>query len=157
NPDYAGTVTLTSSDTAATLPVPSTLTGGDMYITLRTLGNQTIRAVDAANPAIQGTSAQILVHNGTYGHLKVEAASCTWTGSISAWYYLVTAEDGLNNRMTDYFGMVRLSSTDPQAVLPADTGLSSPNWGVFHSALNTVGMQTITAVDLSGQLVSGTS
>ena len=48
---YSGTVSLSSTDASAVLPAASTLTAGvgTFQVTLKTLGNQTITATDAAN------------------------------------------------------------------------------------------------------------
>jgi hypothetical protein len=62
-PTYAGTVQFASSDSAASLPPPSTLTGGvgTFSATLKTPGTQTITATDTVNNsgpnAITGTSS----------------------------------------------------------------------------------------------------
>jgi hypothetical protein len=62
---YTGTVSLTSSDAAATFtPNPYTFTGGDAGLhtfsaTLNTPGSQTITAKDTSNSAINGTSNAI--------------------------------------------------------------------------------------------------
>jgi hypothetical protein len=55
---YGGTVHFTSTDAQATLPANSTLTNGTgtFTATLRTLGTQTITAVDTVNASIIGTS-----------------------------------------------------------------------------------------------------
>ena len=64
-PTYAGTVQFTSSDSTASLPAPSVLTGGvgTFSATLRTPGSQTITATDTVHKtgpgAITGTSATI--------------------------------------------------------------------------------------------------
>ena len=60
---YAGTVALTSSDGAATLPANSALTNGTktFTVTLATTGNQTVTATDTVTHAITGTSGSIAV------------------------------------------------------------------------------------------------
>ena len=68
--DYAGTVTLTSSDPAATLPAPYAYAAKDTAqhtftgIVLRTPGNQTITATDSNGFSV--TSAPIAVAAGSY-------------------------------------------------------------------------------------------
>jgi hypothetical protein len=69
SPDYTGTVTLTSSDPAATLPAPYTLAAKDAAqhtftgIVLRTAGTQTITATDSNGFKI--TSGPIAVNAGS--------------------------------------------------------------------------------------------
>jgi uncharacterized protein (TIGR03437 family) len=60
---YAGTVHFTSSDSAATLPVNSTLaTGaGTFSATLNTVGNRTVTATDTVTSSITGTSNSVNV------------------------------------------------------------------------------------------------
>ena len=59
---YTGTVHLTSSDGAATLPGDYTFVGGDngvhvLSVTLKTAGSQTVTATDTVIGSITGTSA----------------------------------------------------------------------------------------------------
>lgn len=65
---YPGTVHFTSTDTQATLPADSTLTGGTgtFSATLNTAGKWTIAATDTAAPSITGVSTSINV-SGTQG------------------------------------------------------------------------------------------
>src|SRR5204862_4585063 len=60
---YSGTVHFTSSDGQAVLPGNATLTSGTGTFSaiLRTTGNQTLTATDAATPTITGTSNAIKV------------------------------------------------------------------------------------------------
>ena len=60
---YAGTVHFTSSDTQATLPADSTLTGGtgNFSVIFKSPGNQTVSAKDTATASIAGTSAVVSV------------------------------------------------------------------------------------------------
>ena len=62
-PTYAGTVTFTSSDPAATLPANSTLTNGlgTFTATFNTQGPQSLTASDVAVPTINGTQSGIVV------------------------------------------------------------------------------------------------
>src|SRR5205814_9608457 len=64
---YSGTVHFTSSDSTASLPANSALTGGtgSFSATLNRSGSQTITATDTANGSINGTSAPIAVRGLT--------------------------------------------------------------------------------------------
>jgi hypothetical protein len=68
----------------------------------------------------------------------------------------VTAQDAFNNTATAYGGTVHFTSSDGQAVLPANTTLSSGT-GSFSATLKTAGSQTITATDTVTASVTGTS
>ena len=59
--NYSGTAHFTSTDAQATLPANSTLTNGigAFAATMKTVGNQTITATDAATASITGTSNSI--------------------------------------------------------------------------------------------------
>src|ERR1019366_4789180 len=67
---YAGTVRLTSSDSAAVLPANSTLSSGQhaFTVTLKTAGAHTVTATDTANSGISGTTAAIAVAPATTTH-----------------------------------------------------------------------------------------
>ena len=54
--------------------------------------------------------------------------------------------DQFNNTDTNYAGTVHFSSTDAQAVLPADATLAS-GVGTFNGTFATPGSQTLTATD----------
>ena len=60
---YSGTAHFTSTDAQSTLPANSTLTNGigTFTATMKTVGNQTITATDAATASITGTSNSIAV------------------------------------------------------------------------------------------------
>jgi hypothetical protein len=70
----------------------------------------------------------------------------------------VTAEDVTNHTDTGYTGTVHFTSTDPQAVLPADYAFMASDKGshIFSVTFGSVGSQTVTATDTSS-LVNGTS
>jgi Galactose oxidase, central domain/Kelch motif len=78
-PNYAGTVTFTSTDGQAVLPSNSRLTNGtgssDFSVTLETTGNQTITATDVATPSLTATSTSI--------HVSPPASGFTPTGNMS--------------------------------------------------------------------------
>jgi len=66
---YAGSVHFTSSDTGATLPPDSTLTGGigKFTVTLATHGKQTITVTDTVNSALTGTATVYFASHQHYG------------------------------------------------------------------------------------------
>jgi hypothetical protein len=144
--NYFGQVHFTSSDVRATLPNNTNLTNGvgTFSATLKTAGNQTITATDASTSSITGTSTAIAVSPGAATGFILNAPASTTAGSLIS--ITVTAQDAFNNVATGYTGTVHFSSTDGQATLPANGGLTN-GVGHFSAILRTAGTQTITATD----------
>ena len=76
-PTYLGTVTFSSSDTAATLAANATLTAGTgtFAATLNTAGTQTVTATDTVTEAITGVSGNITpvyILNGIVSYWKLD-------------------------------------------------------------------------------------
>jgi hypothetical protein len=71
----------------------------------------------------------------------------------------VTAEDQYGEVTPYYTGTVHLSSTDGNAVLPADYGFTSGDAGArtFNVTFKTTGTQKVTATDTQSASVAGTS
>jgi hypothetical protein len=156
---YSGTVHFTSTDAQAVLPANSTLTAGTKIFsspTLKTAGNQTITATDTVTGSITGTSSSITVNAGAAASFTVSATS-PQTASV-AFNVTVTAKDQFNNIATGYSGIVHFTSTDAQAVLPANSALTAGAKTFFSSTtLKTVGTQTVAATDTVTGTLTGTS
>jgi hypothetical protein len=153
---YSGMVHFTSSDGQAVLPVDSTLTQGTgmFSATLKTAGNQTIAATDTIDSSITGTSNTIAVAAAAATHFTVLAPA---TATANTFFnFTVTALDQFNNTATGYIGTVHFTSSDAQAVLPANSTLTS-GAGVFSAKLKATGTQTITATDTVTSSIIGTS
>ena len=160
--NYAGTVTLTSSDSAAVyVPKSSTLTSGvgKFSVSLVTVGSQTLTASDSQNPAIKGT-ALVNVSAVWRNHFAFNLPSNTTTAGNPLIGFVI-AEDQFNNTATSFSGTVNLSTTDTQAATTG--GLTSPaslsnGFGFFAVVLKTAGTQTITASipSVSG-IITGTT
>src|SRR4029077_20968186 len=90
----------------------------------------------------------------TATHFSVMAPATATTGT--PFNFTVTAEDALNNTVTGYTGTVHFTSSDSQAVLPANTTLTSGT-GTFAVTLKTGGSQTITATETVNGAVTGSS
>ena len=153
---YGGTVHFTSSDGNATLPSDSTLSNGTRTFsaTLRTAGNQTLIAADTVTPSITGTSNSVNVASAAATHFNVTAPASATAGT--AFNFTVTALDQFNNKATGYSGIVHFTSSDGQAVLPANSTLTNGT-GTFSATLKTAGTQTITATDTANGSITGTS
>ena len=92
------------------------------------------------------------------------AASFAVTGPATATAgtagtYTVTAKDAFGNTATGYTGTVHLTSSDPQAVLPADYTFTGGDAGVhaFSVTLKSAGTRTVTATDTVTGSITGTS
>src|SRR5439155_1477351 len=121
---YSGVVHFTSTDPQASLPANSTLSNGEgtFIAALSTAGAQTITATDTVNAGLVGTSNHVIVSAAAAAKFIVHAAPA----SISAGQAVsvtVTALDTFNNTASTYAGTVSFTSSDNQAVLPADSVL----------------------------------
>jgi hypothetical protein len=155
---YSGTVHFTASDTQAVLPGSATLTGGVGFFAaiLRTAGNQTIVATDAANATLTGSSSPIAVSAAGVARFSVTNGLLSFPGVLSGPQnfavtgtplgFTVTALDAFGNVATTYAGVVHFTSSDGAAALPADTTLAN-GVGIFSATLATAGTQTLTATD----------
>jgi hypothetical protein len=148
---YSGTVHFAVTDSAGTIPVNSTISGGVGYFAavLRTAGTQTITAVDTVTNTLSGISAPILVEPGAAAQFLVTSKPNIPAGT--PFKFTVTALDQFNNTVTNYNGTVGFSSGDSLSSLPASTTLTSGT-GTFSATLSTAGSQLLRATGLlSGQ------
>jgi hypothetical protein len=153
---YTGTMRFTSTDGSASLPANTTLTNGTgtFSVTFKTAGYQTITATDTVTSSITGTSNTITVSAGPATHFSVSAPASAAAGT--AFILTVTALDAYSNTATGYTGMVKFTSTDGQASLPANTTLTS-GAGTVSVTLKTVATQTVTATDTVTSSITGIS
>src|SRR5439155_525137 len=140
----------------AVLPANSTLTSGSgtFSATLKTAGSQTITATDTITASITGTSNGITVSATAANHFAVSAPTSATAGS--AFSFTVTALDQFNNTATDYPAFPTTTLFRSQAVLPANSTLTSGS-GTFSATLKTAGSQTITATDTITASITGIS
>src|SRR5262249_52523698 len=68
--------------------------------------------------------------------------------------FTVTAKDSFNNTATGYTGTVHFTSSDSQAVLPANSTLTNGT-GSFSATLKTAGTQSLTATDTVTSSITG--
>ena len=152
---YVGTVHFTSSDSQAVLPPDSALTNGTgtFSVTLKTAGNQTITTTTGS---LTGTSSPIAVSAGAVSQFSLTAVNSAPAGT--AFNITVNAVDASNNVASNYSGTVHFTSSDSQAVLPANSTLTNGT-GTFSVTLKTVGggSQTITATDTATASITGSS
>jgi hypothetical protein len=145
---YTGTVNFTSSDSQAVLPANGSLTNGvgTFSVTLKRAGNQTLAVAAATGLPGQQVSGStvVLVSAAALSHLQLTAPSSVIAGSAAS--LTLSALDPFNNIATSFNGIVQLTSSDKQAVLPAVVTLAS-GVGTVTATLTTAGSQTLTAID----------
>ncbi|HLN26793.1 MAG TPA: hypothetical protein VK395_03555, partial [Gemmataceae bacterium] len=156
---YTGTVTFSSSDTQASLPANAALTNGTgtFSATFNSLGTQSLTATDTVTSTITGSESGIVIYSPTVvTSLLVTGFSSTVTagtqGSVT-----VTAENFGGQPVTGYTGTVQFTSSDTQAVLPANYTFASSDNGThtFSVILKTAGTQSLTATDTVSGAITG--
>jgi predicted RNA methylase len=143
---YMGTVTIASSDPQAQLPGATALVNGTatVQVILRTAGNQTITVSDSVH-ALNSGMASVTVSAAQLAQLSVSSVPASISAG-TAFNITVNGVDGFNNVVASYTGTLHFTSSDPQAILPADTKLQNGT-GSFSVTLKTAGGQTITVTD----------
>jgi hypothetical protein len=159
---FADTIHFSSTDPRAAMPADFTFTP-DVYrgsagfgLTFVTAGIQSLTVIDTSNPAFANTQSGIVV---------VPAAPTTWvfTGlpasstAGATQSFTLSAFDPFGNLATNYFGRVHFTSSDGQAVLPADYSFTTADAGshTFAATLKTAGNQTITVTDTANPAFTG--
>src|SRR4029077_12108852 len=131
---YSGTVTFSSTDSNAALPANYTFARADhgthvFSATFRTAGSQSITATDTASANILGAQSAINVNAAAANHLAVSRFPSRTTAGVSQ-SFRVTAQDMFGNTVTSFADTVTFSSTDGQAVLPANYTFPSADAGI---------------------------
>jgi hypothetical protein len=158
--NYAGTVHFASTDTQAVLPADSPLTNGTgtFSVILKTAisqsPGQSIAVIDTAGQLTAGTINSIVVNAASASQLSVTGPATANAGAATN--FTVTAQDQFGNNATTYSGTLRFTSSDAQAILPANAKLTM-GAGTFSVTLNTVGSQTTTATDVATPSITGTA
>jgi FG-GAP-like repeat/FG-GAP repeat len=129
--------------------------GSNDQLFLTTAGPQTITVTDLSQPAITGNTS-ITVVAAPAVKLAVSFAANASAGTPTA--MTVTALDQFGNIDTGYNGVLHFSSSDPAAILPADSDLTPAENGThtFMVTLKTLGAQTVSVHDLTSFTVPTT-
>ncbi len=158
---YPGTIHFTSTDPRAVLPadytfLPFSDRGQHIFnVILATPGAETITVTDTLFNTITGTSDQINIIVGPPAHFNLAPSPTSITAGNSV-NVTVTAQDLGANTTPTYSGTVHFTSSDPQAVLPADSTLTN-GVGTVPVTLKTAGPETVTASDTVTTSINGTS
>ena len=152
---YTRTVHFTSTDAQAILPADSRMINGvgNFSVTFKSLGGQTITAIDTVTASIAGTSNSISV-SGPAASFTFNVPSSVTTGT--AFNFTVTATDTMGNVVVGYSGTVHITSSDALAVLPSDSKLTD-GVGNLSATLKTAGGQTLTATGTVNASITGKS
>ena len=127
-------------------------------VTITNVGNFTLTAAsNAGHGNSTGTSNSITVNPGAATHFTVTAPASATAGTPIS--FTVTALDAFSNTATGYLGTAHFTSTDTQAVLPANYTFAAGDSGVhtFNATLETAGARFITGTDTTIGTISGTS
>ena len=149
---YVGTVHFTSSDGQALLPANYTFTSADQgkhtfQVTFKTTGSQSLSVADTANGCVGPQQQNVTVT------MVAQALGLTGLGQTAAagtpQSVTVTLTDSLGNVATNYVGTIHFTSTDGQAVLPANYTFTTADQGkhTFQVSFKTTGTQSIGVAD----------
>jgi hypothetical protein len=159
-PGYTGTVRFRGTDPLETLPAAYTFTAADagvhtFAVTFRTAGTQTLTAYDSVTTGFLG-SASVPVAPAAASVLVVSGFPTSITTG-TAGSFTVTARDPYGNIATGYAGTVHFTSSDAQALLPADYAFQPGDRGahIFSAVFETAGAQKLTAADVLTGTVTG--
>src|SRR5207245_206227 len=150
-----------SSDTQAVLPANYTFVAADagqhtFSATLKTAGSQSLTATDTATNTITGSQAGITVNPAAANSLVVSGFPWPTMAGVAG-TFTVTAQDPNRNPAPIHSGTLFCSSSDAQAVLPADYTFTGADAGqhTFSTTFKTAGVQSLTATDMVTNTITG--
>jgi len=152
---FNGSVTLTSSDSAATFPASVTLVNGRAVVpvTFRTAGAQTLTATDAADAARTATAATTVSAPAVATKLLVFLPPQAKAGVATT--VTALAVDAAGRPVSSFNGSATVASSDSTASLPMVEVLFKNGRATFQATFATAGRQTVTVTSLSDQKVTG--
>jgi hypothetical protein len=136
-----GGIATTNAQGIATLPLIANTVAGSYTVT-------------AGAPGLLGTASYALTNTSAVASSFFVSGFPTPSTAGVAHSFTVTARDAYGNVATGYTGTVHFTSSDGQAVLPADSSLTNGT-GSFVATLKTAGTQSITATDTVTPFLSG--
>jgi uncharacterized protein (TIGR03437 family) len=165
-PGYNGTVSVSSGDPLFYI-YPSTvkLTKGvaQTGAMFHTTGSWTVDATDVASAAVTGSSSLIRVTVLPPARInlsRVDLYTRGHTGAGEPVGIQVVVSDSMGDILPNYMGRVRVTSSDPQALLPPVSQLQSGPGSVYNQfvtvTLYTAGVQTVTVTDDANPSLSAT-
>jgi hypothetical protein len=156
---YRGTISFSSSDPQAVLPIDYTFTAHDagvhtFNVVLGMAGTQALTVADTTIGSVNGTTSGITVTPGVACTFTLAGYPSPHPANLMG-KIVVTARDAYGNTATGYRGTVHFTTTSANAVLLADYTFTDADNGVhiFYPTLRTAGSQSITATDtLTGSI-----
>ncbi|QSQ23789.1 lamin tail domain-containing protein [Pyxidicoccus parkwayensis] len=150
---YRGTVGFEAQgDAQATVPTNYTFTEADsgrhtFSVTFASVGDKLLVAQDIASSGLRD-SEPVTVGPGALAELRVDPGTEPYIAGQTH-FFVVTAYDGAGNRKTDYTGMVRITTSDPNPGLLEYHTFREEDQGEFilRATLQTSGQQTLTFQD----------
>jgi hypothetical protein len=166
---YVGTISFSSNDSAADLPLDYTFTLLDAGthswdaadgVTFNTAGTRDLTAADASDPTISGSQLGIVVTAAPMmDSFEVVLSADTAIANDTSLDITVTALDQFGSPYTDYVGTVVFSSDDTVAVLPTlDLTFLAGDLGVktwTGIVMGTPGLRTVTVTDSVDAAITG--
>ena len=153
---YLGTVTVSSSDVQAVLPASYTFTAADAGTawfseTLKTVGTQTLTVRDTTTATLVSSEAVLVTSSAPSTFSVTGGAGAAGVSRVVT----IVARDSYGNFVPAYSGTVHLTSSDANAVLPADTALINGT-ATVNVRMMTVGTQSLTATDTANTALTAT-
>lgn len=147
---YAGTVAITSSDSAAVLPANAGLSSGvgSFSVTLKTVGSQSITATDTVTSSITGSQPGIVVSAGVLAGFTFSSISSPQVAGTAISGVMITAQDAYGNTVTSYASSTTLTETDGGvggSVTPSPVTFSGGVWSGSLTVTKSGSGVTITA------------
>jgi hypothetical protein len=141
--------------TAGALPVGLTLsTSGILSGSSTKAGTSAFTVTATDNTGFSGSQLiTLMVDPAAAASFVISSFPSPATAGVAG-SYSVTAQDAFGNVATSYSGTVQFTSSDTQAVLPANATLSSGT-GTFSATLKSAGSQSLTARDTVNASLSG--
>ena len=150
---YVGTNTLTVSSGTISPTSTGAFVAGVWTGSVTLTKSGTGISISTSGGGKSGTSGTFTVNPGAATSFVVSGFTNPVTAG-TAGSVTVTAKDANGNTATGYSGTVKITSSDSQAVLPANARLTN-GVGSFSVTLKTAGSQSITATDTVTSSITG--
>ena len=158
---YVGTVHFTSTDGQAVLPANYTFTAADQgkhtfQVTFKTTGSESLTVTDTANSSLDG---QCQRHGDNRGSILVISGLGQSATAGTAQSVTVTLTDSFGNVATGYVGTVHFTSSDGQAVLPANYTFTAADQGkhTFQVTFKTTGSESLSVTDTANNALTASA
>ena len=156
-PGYAGTATLSTSDSAAVLPNTVNFSGGVAYCsaTFNTAGPQTLTATDTVNGGLGSTASLNVMAAPVASKYTFVLRTPAQAGTPAS--LQVSATDIYGRLVTSYTGTAKLSSSDGAVAFAPQTVTFVGGTANFQVTFAASGWQTLTATDTANPSLTTTA